>query len=153
VTRGAPPPLSPRPPSALTVRSVADAARLATPGPSLGPGLGPAPAALDGLLVPEPGVAAGLGSGPKAAVRPGVRQTMAYQCSKCPKQFASQSNLRRHFVNLHGQDRGPFFCPFCGKVTKNKISLKSHIYAYHKLPNNQPWPGDAGGASTVQTAK
>lgn len=102
---------------------------------------------LEAAAGPRPGLANPARGGRASASRPGVLgrgrgggggaasrgSAMAYQCSRCPKRFATQSNLRRHYLNLHGPDRGPFLCPFCGKVTKNKISLKSHIYAYHKL--------------------
>ncbi|KAK3921214.1 Protein tramtrack, beta isoform [Frankliniella fusca] len=143
-------------PSSSSPAAAYDALRGRGPAPGPGPGRGPQPRA------PGPGrgtFAGGATRGGRALGRGGAggAADMAYQCSRCPKRFATLSNLRRHYLNLHGPDRGPFLCPFCGKLTKNKISLKSHIYAYHKLhggaaagagaQQQQQWPDAAGAAN------
>ena len=57
---------------------------------------------------------------------------LRYGCPKCTKHFSRRDNLQTHIANIHGDARGPFACPHCGKLTKNKMSLRSHMYEYHK---------------------
>ncbi|XP_033611332.1 modifier of mdg4 isoform X10 [Cryptotermes secundus] len=57
---------------------------------------------------------------------------LRYGCPKCTKHFSRRDNLQTHIANIHGDARGPFTCPQCGKLTKNKMSLRSHMYEYHK---------------------
>jgi hypothetical protein len=50
----------------------------------------------------------------------------------CGKQFADRYKAQRHLDNIHGKDQGPFVCPLCSKLSKNKHSLDSHMYQYHR---------------------
>jgi hypothetical protein len=54
------------------------------------------------------------------------------QCPVCPRTFVSKANLLVHAKNEHGDDRGPFSCSICGRIAKNKNSLRVHIYLYHR---------------------
>lgn len=53
-------------------------------------------------------------------------------CSACGKQFANPTNRQRHMDNIHGKDQGPFQCPLCLKLAKNRHSLDYHMYHYHR---------------------
>lgn len=35
--------------------------------------------------------------------------------------------------DAHGQGRGPFRCPYCNKIFKNKSSLRYHLYCNHNI--------------------
>ncbi|XP_063703846.1 zinc finger protein 616-like [Culicoides brevitarsis] len=48
-----------------------------------------------------------------------------FKCSMCPTSFKTQSGLHCHEVNSH-PTAGPLTCDVCGKVFKNKGTLKDH---------------------------
>jgi hypothetical protein len=35
--------------------------------------------------------------------------------------------------DAHGEDRGPFSCPYCNKLSKNRSSLRNHLYYTHNI--------------------
>jgi hypothetical protein len=62
----------------------------------------------------------------------GTSGRAALQCPVCPRTFVSKANLLVHAKNEHGDDRGPFSCSICGRIAKNKNSLRVHVYLYHR---------------------
>ncbi|XP_069692364.1 modifier of mdg4-like isoform X4 [Periplaneta americana] len=54
-----------------------------------------------------------------------------FACEICHKSFTRRDTLTGHIKNLHGELQGPFPCLKCGQLSKNKKSLKTHMYDKH----------------------
>jgi hypothetical protein len=54
-----------------------------------------------------------------------------YVCLECNREFVNKNNLSVHTRDAHGEDRGPFTCPYCNKLSKNRSSLRNHLYYSH----------------------
>lgn len=52
-----------------------------------------------------------------------------FRCTQCPKVFAIRNRLDAHMKNFHTDQSYP--CQFCGRICKNKGSLKIHIQSLH----------------------
>ncbi|XP_034254288.1 protein tramtrack, beta isoform-like isoform X9 [Thrips palmi] len=59
-------------------------------------------------------------------------QGQGFPCWVCGKAFVNHTNRQRHMDNIHGKNQGPFRCPVCARLAKNKHSLDYHIYHYHR---------------------
>ncbi|KAJ1524865.1 hypothetical protein ONE63_009731 [Megalurothrips usitatus] len=68
----------------------------------------------------------------EAGLVAGAGSAAGNQCWVCGKEFANPANVQRHLDNIHGKDQGPFQCPVCGKLAKNRHSLSFHVYQYHR---------------------
>lgn len=56
------------------------------------------------------------------------------QCARCPhcmRVFVNNTNLKIHIRDVHSIDKGPFICNKCGKIVKNRGSLRVHTYRFH----------------------
>ncbi|XP_069686653.1 modifier of mdg4-like isoform X10 [Periplaneta americana] len=60
-------------------------------------------------------------------------QPRKYPCPQCDREFVNNRNLTVHMRDAHGEDRGPFRCPYCNKLSKNKSSLRNHLYSIHSV--------------------
>ncbi|XP_021932161.1 modifier of mdg4-like isoform X11 [Zootermopsis nevadensis] len=56
-----------------------------------------------------------------------------FPCLQCSREFVNNRNLTVHMRDAHGEDRGPFSCPYCNKLSKNKSSLRNHVYNIHSI--------------------
>ena len=52
-------------------------------------------------------------------------------CSFCLRTFVNNANLKIHIRDVHSVNKGPFVCNICGKVVKNRGSLRVHTYRFH----------------------
>ncbi|KAF4521397.1 hypothetical protein B566_EDAN018155 [Ephemera danica] len=53
-------------------------------------------------------------------------------CSMCTKSFLSNSDLNRHFNNIHGKLARPVVCDICNRKYKNPESWRHHSCMRHK---------------------
>ncbi|XP_034232159.1 longitudinals lacking protein, isoforms H/M/V-like isoform X5 [Thrips palmi] len=53
-------------------------------------------------------------------------------CDLCHRRFSTRACMVTHRSNIHGSLKGPFSCVICGKMSKNKRSLNTHMYEYHR---------------------
>lgn len=56
-----------------------------------------------------------------------------FSCLQCNREFVNNRNLTVHMRDAHGEDRGPFSCPYCSKLSKNRSSLRNHVYNIHSI--------------------
>lgn len=57
-----------------------------------------------------------------------------FRCIKCPKSYASQSNLNQHIKAMHDNGEGGvrrFVCPYCDEEQSSKYSHARHIFRKH----------------------
>jgi hypothetical protein len=55
------------------------------------------------------------------------------RCPYCMRVFVNNTNLKIHIRDVHSVDKGPFMCNECGKIVKNRGSLRVHTYRIHTL--------------------
>jgi hypothetical protein len=53
------------------------------------------------------------------------------RCPYCMRVFVNNTNLKIHIRDVHSVDKGPFICNKCGKLVKNRGSLRVHTYRFH----------------------
>jgi hypothetical protein len=53
------------------------------------------------------------------------------RCPFCMRAFVNSTNLKIHIRDVHSVDRGPYICNKCGKLVKNRGSLRVHTYRFH----------------------
>ena len=53
----------------------------------------------------------------------------SFKCTACNKCFAYKSLLKRHFENIHEENK--IVCHLCGATCKNKPMLKYHVAKIH----------------------
>lgn len=61
-----------------------------------------------------------------------VSQDKSVPCDLCHRRFSTRACMVTHRSNIHGSLKGPFPCVICGKMSKNKRSLNTHMYEYHR---------------------
>ncbi|XP_021914819.1 broad-complex core protein isoforms 1/2/3/4/5-like isoform X11 [Zootermopsis nevadensis] len=54
------------------------------------------------------------------------------RCPYCMRVFVNNTNLKIHIRDVHSVDKGPFICNKCGKIVKNRGSLRVHLYRLHR---------------------
>lgn len=61
-----------------------------------------------------------------------VSEEKSVPCDLCHRRFSTRACMVTHRSNIHGSLQGPFPCVICGKMSKNKRSLNTHMYEYHR---------------------
>ncbi|XP_069686650.1 modifier of mdg4-like isoform X7 [Periplaneta americana] len=58
---------------------------------------------------------------------------LKFICNQCNREFVNNRNLNVHVRDAHGKDRGPFHCPYCNKLLKNRSCLRIHLSNFHNV--------------------
>lgn len=56
-----------------------------------------------------------------------LKQMQRYQCTICARIFTRNSNLRRHYKQMHSNDNEYFQCDICNQKFANKQSIIKHL--------------------------
>jgi len=58
---------------------------------------------------------------------------LKFTCMQCNREFVNTRNLNVHIRDAHGENRGPFCCPCCNKLQKNRSCLRIHLSNFHNV--------------------
>ncbi len=55
-----------------------------------------------------------------------------FLCLLCHSVIARRWHVKRHFLDRHVPANTYFVCPVCRKSYRNRSSLETHVYRYHR---------------------